>query len=166
MPRALGHRHVDRYHRVERIDRLAHALAIGERMYWVGAFDDHRAEALRMIGKDFVGNDIAGNHAADDAMASDWTAAILGHIANQFAHAGMQVHPALAAEVSGDAKNQLLEIRVERAVRRHLDAEVLEHRHSSGRARDSPRHLAHPILGQTGTRTVISNRDRKSTRLN
>jgi len=64
-------------------------------------------------------------------MAADRAAAILHHVADQLAHAGVQVHRALASEISGNAKNELLEIRIERAMRRHLDAEILEHRHTA-----------------------------------
>ena len=55
-------------------------------------------------------------------------------------------------------KMQFFEIRIERAVRRHLDAEILEHR-DAGSAGDTPRNLAHQSLGQSGARAVISDRN-------
>src|SRR5579862_6323792 len=44
-------------------------------------------------------------------------------------------------------------------MRRHLNAEILEHRDSAGRARDAPRNLAHLSLLEAGARAVVCNRN-------
>ena len=72
--------------------------------------------------------------------------------------AGVDVHRAALREVAGQQIEQLLEVRVERAVRRLLDAEVLEDRHAR-RAREAARHLAHQRLGHARARGVVGDRN-------
>ena len=64
--RRLGHRDVDHDHELERVERLGEALRVGERVRRVGALDDHRAEAVRVVGEDLVGDHVAGHEPADD----------------------------------------------------------------------------------------------------
>ena len=74
--RGLGHRDVDHDHEVERGERLAHALAVGERVHRVAALDDHRPEAVGMVGEDLVGDHVAGHEPGDDAVAADGRAPV------------------------------------------------------------------------------------------
>ena len=53
-PRRLGQRDVDHDDELERLERLSHALAVGERVRRIGALDEQRAEALRVVGEDLA----------------------------------------------------------------------------------------------------------------
>ena len=55
-PRRLGHRDVDDDEQVERLERLAEPLRVGQRVRGVAALDDHRPEAVGVVGEDLVGD--------------------------------------------------------------------------------------------------------------
>ena len=66
-PGGLGHEDVDDDDGVEGSDRLAHALAVGDRMDGVPRLDDQRTEPVRMVGEDLLGQDVARHQAGNDA---------------------------------------------------------------------------------------------------
>ena len=67
----LGHRDVDHDDQLERLERLAHPAAVGERVRRVAALDEHRPVAARVVGEDLVGDHVARHEPADDLRAGD-----------------------------------------------------------------------------------------------
>src|SRR5450830_1772249 len=61
LPRSFCHGHIDHHTALKRTKRLAHALAICQRMNGIGTFDEHRPKALGMLCQNFIRNHIAWN---------------------------------------------------------------------------------------------------------
>ena len=66
---------VDHHHELKGRDRFTHARTVGEGMRGIAALYQERADALWMVGQDFVRNHIAGSEPTDDAGAGHWGAA-------------------------------------------------------------------------------------------
>ena len=94
------------------------------------ALDQHRAEALRVIGEDLLGDHVAGREPADDARAGHRRAARPPPPPSLPAASGTsgvgQVGGARLAEVAGQQDEQLVQVGDQRRVPVHLHAEVLE----------------------------------------
>ena len=63
---SFGHRDVDNYNQLQRIERLSHLLTISQRMDRVTAFDKHRSITIRMVGQNLLGDDVARNQPGYD----------------------------------------------------------------------------------------------------
>ena len=74
--------------------------------------------------------------------------------ADQLAEVRAEIHRAGPAEVAGERVEELLEVGVQRAVRRHLDAEILDHG-DAARPPDPARGRAHEIFVDPGARAVV-----------
>ena len=177
LARGLGHRHVDHDDQLEGSQRLAHALAVGERVHRIGALDQHRAVAIRMVGEDLLGNHVARDEPDDDLRADDRAAPLhrpggSGGLrrALPLAQLGERqerhecVVGALAAEVPGEQPDQALQVAVQRGVHVHLHAEVFEHRDAL-RARDPARDPAQQVFVHAADRGVSRDVDRAQRRL-
>ena len=156
-PRRLGHRDVEHHDQVELLERRAHPLRVGQRVRGVGALDDHRPQAPRVVGQDLLGDRVAGQQADDDPLARDRRLCVTPEVAAQLGDAAVQVHAAGVSEVAGQQEEQLLEVGVERRVRRLLDAEVLEDGDAL-RLRQPARDRAHQILFEPGAPAVLGDR--------
>ena len=66
VPGRLRHRHVDHDCQLERVERLAEPLRVRERVGRVGALDQHRPEAVGMVGQDLLRDHVARHQPADD----------------------------------------------------------------------------------------------------
>ena len=64
--RGLGHGDVDDDDELERVERLAHARPVGERVGRVGRLDEHRPVAVGVIGEDLLGDHVARHEPGDD----------------------------------------------------------------------------------------------------
>ena len=102
-----------------------------------------------MIAEDLVGDHVARHQPGDEAVSGDRRArlgiarpAIASPPPQQRHEVRVEVHPAGDPEVAGEQHDELLEVAVQRRVRRHLDAEVFVDRHAAGRRADRPRRLA------------------------
>ena len=124
---------------------LAHPLAVGERMHRVARLDQHGAVAVGMIAEDLVGDDIARHQPGDETMTRDrraWFGIVgtaVGATAEQRHEVRVEVHAARNPEVAGQQDDELLQVAVERRVRRHLDAEVFVDRDAAGGLADGAR---------------------------
>ncbi len=132
---------------------------VGQRVHRIRALDEHRPEAIGMVGQDLVGDHGARDQAGDDAMPADRAATITAALptAPQAREPGVDVHPTLLREVARDQVDQLLEVRVQRAVRRLLDAQVFVDGHT-GRRGDATSDGAHIRLRHTGDRARLCDR--------
>ena len=65
----LGERDVDHHHQVERVEGLAHPLAVGDRVDGVAGLDEQGPEPVGMIGQDLVGDHVARHEPGDEAVA-------------------------------------------------------------------------------------------------
>ena len=139
----LGHRHIDHHDQVEGVERLAHAVAVGEGVGRVRALDEHGTEAIRVIGEDLVGDRVGRDEAGDDPSPGHRCGPLgpgvrcsLGRHdhavdrrrrgpssararATERRHLRVDVHRARTPEVAREQVEHLLQVRVERAVRRH-----------------------------------------------
>ena len=170
-PRGLGHRDVDHDEQVELLERLAHPRRVGERVRGVGALDDHRAQAA--AGRSVrisSAIELPGISPVMIRSPRDRRLGVAAEVAAELAMPRVDVHRPRAAEVAGQQEQQLLEVGVERRVRRLLDAEVLEDRDARGlrdaaarsRARGPRRRRsASAVLGDRHARELGEQRARR-----
>ena len=156
----LGHRDVDhaRRSRVGAAPRASRWLSASE---WTG-LPDSTSIARKRSGwsvEDLVGDHVARHETGDEPVAGDRRDGSPPPLPappppterGEARCAGSS--PPVHAEVAGEQDDQLLEVAVERRVRRHLDAEVLEDRHAAGGRADhvggrrAPAASATPRLG-------------------
>ena len=69
-PRRLGHRDVDDDDALQGLEGFPHLPALGQRVNRVGAFNEHRPVAVRMVGEDLVGDQVAGHEPVDHDQAA------------------------------------------------------------------------------------------------
>jgi hypothetical protein len=81
--RGFGHRDVDHHHQLQGAERLAARSGIRQGMSGVAAFDDHRAESVRVIAQNFLGYDVARDQSADDRGAGNRCPADVGGVPEQ-----------------------------------------------------------------------------------
>ena len=162
-PGRLGHEDVDDTSDVERADRLAHPLAVGDRVGRVARLDDHRPVALRVVGEDLLGDDVARDQPGDDRRADARACgarspdrAPCGSAHEAASEDGEYWAPGLA-EVAGEQPDQLLQVADQRGVPVHLHAEVLEHRHARRRG-DAPGRRPHEVLVDAADRALLGDR--------
>ena len=104
------------------------------------------------------GHRVARYQPAEDRRAGDRGAADIARVAEQRSERRMQVLPTTFGEVAGQDPQQLVQIGAQRAVRRLLDAEVLEHRDALG-AGDAPRRGADQFLVDAASLRVVADGD-------
>ena len=127
----LGERHVDHDQQFE----LRKCVAIGPRVgaghQRIAAFDHHGADPLGVIGIDLQRQDIRRIEAADLRGACDLgRASALAGVLGMFHQGGdgrVKHVRARLAEMAGEQKQELREIRVQRAVRRMLEPQIGAH---------------------------------------
>ena len=161
----LGHGHVDDDERVERLEGLAHAGRVGQRVRRVAALDDHGPVAVGVVGEDLVGDHVARHQPGHDAGAHHRAAgAVVGrcrldppHPA-EGRHGRRRVLGAGLGEVPGERPDQLLEVADEGGVQAHLHAEVLEDGHAGGLP-DQAGGGPHVVLGDAGDGAVARDVD-------
>ena len=140
----LGHEHVDDERELERLDRFAHAAAVGHGVGRVARLDDQRPESVGVVGEDLLGHRVARDQPGEDALAGNRATrrplrVELGGVGlHERHHRRGDVLPARVGEVPGEHPDQLLEVADQCRVPVHLDAEVLEHG-DARRRRDAPR---------------------------
>ena len=110
------------------------------------ALDEHRPEAVGVVGEDLVGDHVARDQPGDDAVAADGRASRVARAAppTELRRCGCGCSsPPGSPKLPVSSIDQLLEVGVERRVRRLLDAEVLEDRHARRAPPIAPRGRAH-----------------------
>ena len=144
LARRLGEGDVDDDDEVERAaaPRACAALSASE---CTGLADSTSRARKRsgMVGEDLVGDDVARHQTGDEAVRSGRrhrlaaaAAALAGPPGASEANRECRFIPPGTPKLPGQQHDELLEVAVQRRVRRLLDAEVLEDRHPAGRLAD------------------------------
>ena len=152
----LGHRDVDDDHQFQRLERLPARRRIGQRMSGIAALDDHRPEAVGVVGQNLLGHGVGRYQSGDDGRAGNRSPA--GDRTEQRRKRRMQVLATLFREVAGEDPQQLVEIRAQRAVRSLLHTQVFEHRDAAGGC-DAPRRCPQQLLVHPAALRVIGDRN-------
>src|SRR4029079_10641306 len=99
-------------------ERLSYALAVGQRVHRVAGLHDHRPEAAGVVGEDLARDRRARDQPGDDAVAADGRALLVAlPAADEAGERRVEVHATARREVAGDEVDELLQVRVQRAVR-------------------------------------------------
>lgn len=174
-PRCLRHRNVHHDEQFERRKRLAHALAVGDRIRRIAALDQHRTITKRVIGEDFFGNDITRNEPGNDPCAHNGALLLGRRLTACRARALRATGRALTerrdrnerregigrsftTEVSGERQDQSLKVAAERRVHRHLHAEIFEYGDARIRC-DAPRDSVQTLFVDTADAGIARDRD-------
>src|ERR1700722_2862433 len=111
-----------------------------------------------MVSQDFIGDYVGWNHSADDSMPADRTRLRRQRAAEHPGETRARIHAAGLPDIAGHREEKFLEVGVERAMERLLDAEILVNRNARG-ASNSARDVANQSLGDARASTVVRNRN-------
>ena len=151
---------------LERLERLAHAGRVGQRVRGVAALDDHGPVAVGVVGEDLVGDHVArhqpgrrcGRPTTGLRGPSSAGAASTRRTRPRGDHGRRRVLGAGLGEVPGERPDQLLEVADERGVQAHLHAQVLEDGHAGGPS-DQAGGGPDVVLGHAGDGAVAGDVD-------